>query len=150
MGSTYANILLHIVFSTKNRRPLLKPPLRERVHEYLGGIVRGQKGDPLAVGGVSDHVHLLVRWNTHGSVSDLVRDLKGHSTKWLHAEDPAMHTFCWQSGYAVFSVSESRKAKVIAYIREQENHHENRDFKEEMLGLLRARNVAYDERYLWA
>lgn len=149
MSGTYSNILLHVVFSTKNREPFITPDLRERLYPIVGGIVRDERGDLLTIGGMPDHVHLLVRWNTKTSVADLMRNVKARSSKWVH-ETYAHHArFAWQVGYGAFSVSASQKEHVRAYIEHQEEHHRRWTFKEEYLEFLRAHEIEFDERYVW-
>jgi REP element-mobilizing transposase RayT len=149
MGATYSKILLHFAFSTKHRTPLITPELQPRLYEYLGGTIRGEKGALFAIGGMPDHLHLLIRWRPDESISNLMRKLKGNSSSWVHKTFPAMKSFAWQEGYGVFSVSKSQEDAVKRYIETQERHHRKLDFKEEYLALLKAHGVEYDERYIW-
>ena len=150
MPGTFSQILLHIVFATRGRRLWLTPQVRGRVHEYLGGIVRGEGGVPLRIGGVSDHVHLLVKWKTDESISTLVRNLKSKSTGWMHKEVLGLERFAWQEGYSVFSVSQSNKDAVCAYIDNQEAHHnEKGDYRVEILNLLRRHEIAFEEKWVF-
>lgn len=149
MSGTYSNILLHVVFSTKARAPFVTPVLRERLYPFIGGIVRDERGALLTIGGMPDHVHLLLRWHTQSSVGDLMRNVKARSSKWVHDEFPACREFTWQVGYGAFSVSASQKEHVRAYIENQEEHHRCRTFKEEYLEFLRAHEIEFDERYVW-
>jgi len=149
MAQTYSNILLHIVFSTKNRDPVIDQELRPRLYEYIGGIVRGEKGMLHEIGGTDDHVHMLLRWRTDEAVATLLRNLKSHSSGWIHKTMPKQSGFWWQAGYGVFSVSQSQLRKVKAYIQGQEEHHRHRAFKEEFVALLKAHSIDYDERYIW-
>ena len=149
MGTTLSNILLHIVFSTKDRRPLITPDLRERLYPYLGGIVKEHNVVSYAIGGTEDHVHLLIRWNTTDSVSKFLQGLKGSSSRWISETFPGMGGFSWQRGYAVFSVSQSQCARVTQYIDNQETHHKKQSFQEELRQLLDAHGISYEERYLW-
>lgn len=149
MPGTFHNLRFHLVFSTKHREPWLTDDIRPRVHDYLGGIIRGERGQPLEVGGVADHVHVLFSWRTDEALSVLARNLKANSSKWIHEMFPTLAQFRWQEGYAIFSVSESQSEKVRRYIRNQPEHHRAKTFKEELLALLRAHNVEFDERYLW-
>jgi REP element-mobilizing transposase RayT len=116
MPGTYSQILLHLVFSTKNRANLIKPEIQSRLYEYIGGIVRSERGTLYAIGGMPDHLHLLLRWRTDGSVADLMRTVKARSSRWIHDTFPAFEGFAWQEGYSVFSVSKSVESKVKAYI----------------------------------
>ncbi|HUU11946.1 MAG TPA: IS200/IS605 family transposase [Phycisphaerae bacterium] len=147
MPGTYSQILLHIVFSTKNREPWIKSEIAERLYPYMGGIVRAEKGVLYDIGGVEDHVHLYLRWRTDESVSNLMRTVKARSSKWVHGTFPALGPFAWQEGYSVFSVSKSREEAVKKYIEAQAAHHKKEDFQSELLRMLRAHGVEFDERY---
>jgi len=149
MADTFTNLLIHFVFSTKNRIPFLQEPLQERTHEYIGGIVREERGIPLEIGGMPDHVHVLARIRPDRSVAEMTRTMKSASSKWVHQTFPASASFAWQAGYAAFSVSESQAGAVRRYIRNQAAHHARLSFKEELISLLRKNRVEFDERYLW-
>jgi len=149
MGSTYTNLFFHVVFSTKDRRPYIEPHIRDRLYNYMGGIVKSSDGMVCQAGGVADHVHLLIAWNPHTPLSELLQQVKSNSTRWLKKTYPELHEFSWQSGYAAFSVSFSQTERVTRYIQNQEAHHKKMDFREEFLGLLRAHNVDFDERYIF-
>jgi len=146
---TYSQILLHIVFSTKGREPWISPEIADRLYPFIGGIIRAERGVLLAIGGVEDHVHLLVRWRPDGSISDLMRTSKARSSRWVHETYPAVREFAWQEGYAVFSVSRSQEEVVKGYIARQREHHAAEDFKSELLKLLEAHGVEYDARYVF-
>lgn len=136
MPSTYLNLNVHAVFSTKNRSPLIEPEIRSRAHEYLGGTLRGLSVVPLQVGGVSDHVHVLMRLKATQSVAEVIREAKKSSTKWFR-EDLKVVEFAWQEGYAAFSVSPERIGQVTRYIENQEEHHRKKSFEEEYRELLK-------------
>ena len=146
MPGTYTQILLHIVFSTKHREPLITDAIRERLYGYIGGIVRAEQGALHAIGGVEDHVHLLVRWRADEAISDLMRTLKSRSTKWVKSEFGS--EFAWQEGYAAFSVSKSQEDVVCGYIAKQEEHHREVGFREELIKLLDAHGIEYDARWI--
>jgi len=148
MPGTYSKLLYHTVFSTKQRAAWLKPALASRIYEYLGGIVRGEGGVAHQINGMPDHVHLLIGWRTDESISVLMRNLKAHSSRWIHETFPGCTGFRWQEGYSVFTVSRSQFEAVDAYIGNQEQHHYGRSFDEELRELLRVHDIAYDERYL--
>jgi putative transposase len=148
MGSTHTAILLHVVFATRDRRPWMTDGMRPRVFEYFGGAVRGQGGVAAAIGGMPDHVHLLVRWRADEALSTLMREIKAQSSRWVHETFPACAEFAWQEGYAAFSVSPSQSARAKRYIENQEEHHRVRDFRQELTALLGAHGVDFDERYL--
>ena len=149
MPGTYSQLLLHVVFSTKGRRPWIGTDVAERLHPYIGGIVRAERGVLYAIGGVEDHVHLYLRWRPDGSVSDLMRTVKSRSSKWLHESHPQLAAFAWQEGYSAFSVSKSQEDAVKAYIGRQAEHHAKEDFKSELMRLLRAHAVEFEERYVF-
>ncbi len=149
MAGTYSQLLLHVVFSTKGRTPWIAPHVAERLYPYIGGIVRAEKGVLYDIGGVEDHVHMYLRWRPDGSVSDLMRTVKARSSKWIHAEFPDLGAFAWQEGYSVFSVSKSQEEAVKNYIAGQAEHHKKEDFKSELLRILRAHDVEFDERYVF-
>lgn len=149
MPGTYSQILLHIVFSTKLRQPFITANVAERLYAYMGGIIRAEKGMLYDIGGVEDHVHLYLRWRADASISDLMRTVKARSSKWVHETFPTLSTFAWQEGYSVFSVSKSQEAAVKKYIAGQIEHHQKEDFKTELLRLLRAHGIEFDERYVF-
>lgn len=149
MGSTLCCHLVHIVFSTKNREPFIAASLAPRLHAYLGGIARNRKCEPVAVGGVDDHVHLLIGVHPSIALADLVRDLKANSSKWMH-EGIGDRGFGWQTGYAAFSVSRSNTTDVVNYIHNQREHHATVDFKGEFVAFLDKHGVEFDERYVFA
>jgi putative transposase len=147
LTQTCGNIVLHLIFSTKDRRPLIKPAIRADLFAYLGGIIREMRGTALIVNGTTDHVHVLARIRPAQSVAEIARVIKTNSSRWVHEK---WHIeFAWQAGYGAFSVSESNIASVTRYIATQEEHHQKHSFKEEFLAFLKKNNVAYDDRYLW-
>jgi REP element-mobilizing transposase RayT len=149
MPGTYSQLLLHIVFSTKGRTPLITTKVAERLYPYMGGIVRAEKGVLYDIGGVADHVHLYLRWRPDGAVSDLMRTVKSRSSKWVHDTFPTLNAFAWQEGYSVFSVSKSQEKAVKKYIAGQQEHHKKEDFKSELLRILRAHDIEFDEKYVF-
>ncbi len=146
MSHTSGNILFHFIFSTRGRLPLIKPEFRDDLFAYLGGIVREMRGTAVIINGTVDHVHMLVRIRPMHSAAEMVRVVKTNSSKWMRAKS---HNFFWQTGYGVFSVSESNVAAVKKYIARQEEHHKKRSFQEEFLTFLKKNNVACDEEHLW-
>ncbi|MDX1963041.1 MAG: IS200/IS605 family transposase [Pirellulales bacterium] len=149
MAGTYANLLYHLVFSTKQRLPCLNSSWREELHRYLGGIIKGEGGLPIQIGGVADHVHLLIKLKPTIVIPDLLRQLKANSSKWINATHGGAGKFHWQDGYAIFSVSQSNADIVGKYILSQPEHHREIAYQEELLLLLKKHQVDYDERYLW-
>jgi len=149
MGSTLTHLVYHIVFSTKNRQNTVTPTLRETLYPYIGGIIRGEKGTALKIGGTKDHVHILAALPPTLTVSEALRCIKGNSSKWVNEGGSLKAHFEWQRGYGAFTVSESMVETVSRYIENQEEHHRTKDFKEEYLVLLQTHGVKYDERYIW-
>ena len=149
MPGTYSQILLHVVFSTKGREPWITPDLAGRLYPYMGGIVRAEKGALYDIGGAPDHVHLYLRWRPDGAMSDLMRTVKARSSKWVHDTLPAHGQFAWQEGYSVFSVSKSQEEAVKKYIAGQAAHHAKEDFRSELLRMLQAHGVEFDEQYVF-
>jgi REP element-mobilizing transposase RayT len=146
MGSTYLSLHYHLIFSTKNREPFIHTRWRGDLHQYLGGTVRGLRGEPRSVGGVGDHVHLLVSLDANHRIKDFLRELKKASSVWA-----ARHhcpEFAWQEGYAAFTVSASRRPNVRRYIENRESHHKKVTFIEELRFLLEKHGVDYDPKYL--
>ncbi len=149
MAQSYVNLLYHIIFAAKDRQPVITETYQPRLYEYIGGIVRNKGGIALAVNGAADHVHLLAKLRQDEAVSDLLRDLKAHSSGWMHKIFPEQREFAWQNGYGAFTVSASQAAKVKRYIELQQAHHQKQTFKDEFIAFLRANEVEFDERYLW-
>jgi putative transposase len=149
MAGTYSQILLHVVFSTKYRTPWVTPDVAGRLYPYMGGIVRAEKGTLYAIGGVSDHVHMYLRWRTDESVSNLMRAVKARSSLWVHETYRQLGAFAWQEGYSVFSVSKSQEDAVKKYIAGQAEHHGKEDFKAELLRLLRLHGIEFDECFVF-
>ena len=141
------NLLYHIVFATKERAPLITDDLRPHLHEYLGGTARGLGGIALEVGGVADHVHLLVKIPPTIAVSKFLSQLKANSSGW--AKRQTRGDFAWQGRYGAFTVSESQVERVRRYIRHQETHHRRVRFEDEFRALLRAHRVEFDENFPW-
>jgi REP element-mobilizing transposase RayT len=146
MGSTFLSLHYHIVFSTKERRPFIKTAWRPRLHEYLGGTIHGLGGIPEIIGGVEDHVHLLVGLRATHRLADFMQELKKAGSTWSanqHEKD-----FSWQDGYSAFSVSWTHLDAVRKYIATQEEHHRKTDFIAELRTLLERNGVKYEEKYL--
>jgi REP element-mobilizing transposase RayT len=148
MASTFSNLLYHVVFSTKRREPLIRPNLQKDLYAYLGGIIRGERGTMLAIGGMSDHVHIVMRLRPDHSLADMVKTFKAKSSKWVNQQRRIPGRFSWQTGYGAFTVSKSQLPKVLQYVKNQQQHHRGRSFKEELIELLRKHEIEYDERYL--
>ena len=149
MPHSYTNLLVHVVFGTKNREPLLTEALRPGVLQFLTGGIREFKGIPLEVNGRPDHVHLLIKIRPDLRLSELLRDIKARSSGWIHHTFPGLQHFAWQAGYGAFSVDPISVEMIRNYIRNQEQHHQNESFESEYLRLLDAAGIEYDLRYLW-
>ena len=149
MAHSYTNILIHYIFSTKNREKIITEKFQERLHPYLGGIARENNMRALAIGGVEDHVHLLVSLPPTLAVAKAIQLIKGGSSKWVHDTFPNLNKFKWQEGYGAFSVSVSQVENTIAYILGQKEHHRKKTFQEEYFTFLRKHNVEYDQRFIW-
>ena len=148
MSNTYTSLNYHIVFSTKNREPWLKEDIRERLWPYLGGIARENGMKALEIGGVADHVHLLLSIPASMALSKAVQLIKGGSSHWMKETFPKVTGFAWQDGYGAFTVSQSQLDAVREYIRNQEEHHRTKSFAEEYRAFLERHQVEFDERFL--
>ena len=148
MASTHLSLHYHIVFSTKHREPSLDAAQRPRIHEYLGGTIRGLKGIPHAVGGTADHVHLLLSLRASHALADVMREVKSESSGWIHREIQ-WAGFGWQEGYGAFTVGAPDLEKVRSYVLSQEEHHRVKTFQQEYVKMLERGMVEYDERFLW-
>ena len=148
MPSTHLSLHYHVVFSTKDRLPVISVAWRERLHAYLGGVIRNMDAIPESIGGTNDHVHLLFGLRATHCLANVVRDLKSVSSRWLH-EEIGERSAAWQDGYGAFTVGAPQCKDVCDYIARQEEHHRKRSFQEEYLDFLRLGLVEYDERYLW-
>jgi putative transposase len=148
MSSSHCNLLYHIVFSTKGREAWLTSGIRPRVHQYLGGAIRDEKGIALTINGTADHVHVLAKLRQDKAISKLVGELKANSSGWISRTFKEAAGFAWQEGYGAFTVSESQVPKVRQYIEKQEEHHRTVSFLEELKVILNAHGLPFDERYL--
>jgi REP element-mobilizing transposase RayT len=150
MPQTLSNVLLHIVFSTKNREPMIRTEVEGALHGYLATACASHGCPAVQVGGTNDHVHICCRLSTTIAISDLVRKVKAGSSKWMKTHGPTFRHFAWQSGYGAFSIGASGLEELKMYIAQQEKHHRRRDFRAEFLALLKRYDIEYDERYLWS
>jgi len=147
MPSTYLSLHFHLVFSTKRREATIAPEWRSRLHDYLGGTVRGLGGYSDRVGGVADHVHLLVGLKATHCLADFLRELKKASSAWVH-EEMGLPSFAWQEGYAAFTVSATSRKAVQYYIDRQEEHLRVKSFREELIEMLDKAGIEYNPKYL--
>lgn len=149
MPQSLSLVLIHVIFSTKERRPLLAPDTRPKLHAYLATVARNAGCEAYRVGGVADHVHLAIRFSRTLTIADIVEELKTSSSKWLRTQAPDLATFSWQRGYGCFSVGPSDLDALRASIDGQEEHHKTRTFQEEFRMFLKKYGVEYDEAYVW-
>jgi putative transposase len=147
MSRTFTNLLSHVVFSTKDRQPLILPEFKSELHAYLGGLTRELKGKAYGINGTSDHVHLLISLPANVSISEAMRFIKSNSSGWVY--DKWRKALAWQLGYGAFSVSKSNVPEVLKYIAKQEAHHRRISFKDEFVDFLVRHEIEYDERYTW-
>ena len=149
MSQSLANILVHLVFSTKNRTPCIQDDIRDELHAYIGGIVANQQGVLLKSGSVADHIHLLIVHPRTCAPAHLVKEIKTGSSKWLSDHSSDYSGFHWQGGYGIFSISPSHCSALESYIASQAEHHRKVGFQEEFRGLLKKYGIQWDERYVW-
>jgi REP element-mobilizing transposase RayT len=149
VSQSLAKILVHLVFTTKGRKPWLQDPIRDELHAYIGGVVGNQRGVLFAAGSVADHIHLLIAHPRSCAPADLVQEIKTATAKWLKAKSERYAEFRWQGGYGMFSVSPAHRAAVEAYLANQAIHHQRTTFQQEYRRLLGKYGIPFDERYLW-
>jgi putative transposase len=149
MSRSFLNLNYHLVFSTKQREPWLQPDLASRLYPYIGGIIRKEDGCAMAIGGMPDHLHILLSLGVTVAIADTIRNIKAISSGWIHREYPALSEFAWQRDYGLFSVSESRVEIVKDYIHRQMEHHRTKSFQEEFVEFLQKHRIAYELQYLW-
>ena len=137
MGSSWTQNFYHAVYGTRLRTPWIAPEIEERLHPFLGGIAKDLNCTPIAINGMAEHVHVLVRFPSDLAVADLLRHLKSRSSKWIHQTFPALREFGWQEGYGGFTVSKPSVGEVEQYIRNQKEHHKGTTFEAEYLAMLR-------------
>lgn len=149
MPQSLDKVLIHVVFSTKDRFGCLGKSLRPRLHGYLATLIRDLGCGCPCVGGVGDHVHLAVTLSRSLAIADLVKDIKSKSSQWIKNAAPDLDGFAWQRGYGVFSVGPSDERALCAYIENQEEHHQQQSFQDEFRKFLAKYGIEYDERYVW-
>lgn len=149
MASTLTNLIYHVVFSTKGREPMIVPLIREELYRYIGGIVKNEGGILLQIGGMPDHLHLVIKLKPTHELSKIMQKVKGNTSKWINTQGELKDRFSWQDGYGAFSVSESQVSAVVRYVKGQEAHHRKLSFKDEFTQILERHQVEYEERYLW-
>lgn len=149
MPQSLSQVIIHVIFSTKDRRPFLDPDTRPKLHAYLATVARNMDCETYRVGGVADHVHLAIRLSRTVTIADLVRELKTSSSKWMKSQSTELAAFAWQRGYAGFSVGPSDVNALKEYIDSQEKHHQSLTFQDEIRMFLKKYSVEYDEAYVW-
>ena len=149
MPQSLAKLLVHLIYSTKNREPVLHGNIRDELHRYSAGILKELQSPAILINSVADHVHILYSHSKNYSPSKIVEEVKKGSSKWLKTKGEAYLNFHWQNGYGAFSVSQSGVAEVVNYIENQEHHHQRKTFQDEYREFLRRYEVPYDERYVW-
>ena len=149
MAHSYVTIMIHYIFSTKNRIKIIKSDFEKRLWPYMGGIARENKMKALAIGGIENHVHLLLSLPSTLSIAKAIQLIKGGSSKWIHETFSDYKDFKWQEGYGAFSISTSNIEDTINYINNQKEHHRTLTFQQEYLAILKKHNIEYDDRYIW-
>ena len=149
MPQSLSNTLIHIVFSTKNRQEIIDDDIETHLFGYIGSICNSQNCKTIIVGGYRNHVHIFCSLHRTKSQSDLVKEIKASSSKWIKGQGNQYTNFYWQDGYAVFSVSQSQSGTLIKYIKEQKKHHATKSFQDEYRSLLNLNNISFDEKYIW-
>src|SRR5437879_4392210 len=141
MSHSFTNLLYHLVYSTKERRPWLVPEVREPLFKVLGDLIRDEGGIPFIINGVEDHVHLRVKLRQDRALSDVLLAIKAKSSGWIHKTFAQLEAFAWQTGYGAFTVSQSQLERVRRYIQNQDEHHRNKPYQDELRGLLIAHDI---------
>ena len=149
MADTFSQIYIHLVFSVKGRQNVIHKTWREELFKYISGIIKGRDQRVFAVGGMPDHIHILISVRPNCAVSELVNSVKTNSSKWINSRGFVKGKFNWQEGYGAFSYGQSQLDNVIQYINNQEQHHQRRSFKEEYIEFLQRFNVNFEEKYLF-
>jgi REP element-mobilizing transposase RayT len=149
MANTFTQIYIMLVFSVKNRERLLKPIYEQELYQYIKGIIKAKEQNCICINGTEDHIHILVNLSATKSISDLVRDIKANSSKWINQQKWFLHEFHWQHGYGAFSYSHSQINSIISYIKNQKEHHQKVSFQDEFKSILQKFNIDYDEKFLF-
>jgi putative transposase len=149
MAQSLANVLVHIIYSTKNRVPFISPEISEELFPYLATICKGCKSPAHKIGGAEDHVHLICSLSRMITIAKLIEELKTNSSKWIKTKGRDFRGFGWQNGYGAFSIGQSQLDDVRRYIAGQKEHHRRKTFQEEFREFLRRYQIEFDERYVW-
>jgi putative transposase len=149
MPQSLAAIYVHLVFSTKNREPSIRPEIEDELRAYLGGVLRELESPMLCVNGTQDHIHILLRLGRKIALADLVEEIKKRSSKWIKTKGPEYRDFYWQNGYGAFSIGQSGVEDLKRYIGRQKEHHHNKSFQDEFRAFLVKYKIEFDEKYVW-
>jgi putative transposase len=149
MAQSLSDVLIHIVFSTKERYPFIEPAIEDELYAYISAICRNLNSPVIQINGMSDHIHVLLSLGKTITISKLISEMKSNSSRWIKSKGNQYKQFAWQNGYGTFSVARPNIEAVIAYIGKQKDHHKKISFKEELLKLLNRAKITYDEKYLW-
>lgn len=149
MAGTYTQIHLHLVFAVQNRHSLIHDSWKERLYQYITGIIQTQKHKVVIINGMPDHLHIVIGMKPTQSLSELMQDIKGSSSKWINDNKLSAGKFAWQQGYGAFSYNRSQLPKLIDYVKNQEEHHKKKRFSEEYKDFLKAFEVEFDEKYIF-
>ena len=149
MTQSFAKLIVHVVYSTKNREPILTESIRNDLYAYTAGILNTVDCLALSIGGTNDHIHVLAQMSKTITLAKMVEEIKRGSSRWMKTQGAGFQGFSWQGGYGAFSVSESQLPIVKQYISNQEEHHRKRTFQDELRTLLDKHNIAFDEKYIW-
>ncbi|MCI0693383.1 IS200/IS605 family transposase [candidate division KSB1 bacterium] len=149
MPQSLASILVHVVFSTKHRQPLIKPEIEDELFAYMSSIWRTHESPVLAINGAEDHVHTLVSLSRKVALSEVLEEVKKSSSKWIKTKGPECKNFYWQNGFGAFSIGQSGVEALKKYITIQKEHHTKQTFQDEFRAFLKLYNIEYDERYVW-
>ena len=149
MGQSLAQNYIHIIFSVKNRKPLINESIEQELFQYIGGLCKNLESTPLEVGGYKNHIHILCILSKKLPLATLIQKVKSKSSKWIKPKGPEYKNFYWQNGYGAFSISSSKVESFRSYIKKQKEHHQNMSFEEEYKDMLKENNVEFDARYIW-
>ena len=149
MPQSLSSILIHLIFSTRNRQPFITEEIEKELHPYMATIFRGMKSPSLTIGGTTDHVHVLFSLSRVIKIADLVEEVKTESSKWIKTKRAEFRNFHWQRGYGAFSIGQSQVSSVKRYIARQKVHHQRVTFQDEYRKFLKSYGIDYDERYVW-
>ena len=149
MAQSLARIIIHVIFSTKNRKPMIAPAIRDELNAYLAGVLKHYGCSPIEINCPPDHAHILCCLSKNHALAEIIEEVKKGSSRWVKTKSPLLSDFYWQGGYASSSVSQSNVEVVRRYIRSQDSHHHRTTFEDELRAFLRRHQIAYDERYVW-